>query len=98
MVNSFSTIPPGSPMRGRVWRFARWTPCTMARDSAGNTRSTSPVLPLSRPVMTITLSPFLIFNFAMATAPDSQHLGGQRHDLHESARTQLASDRTEDAG
>src|ERR1700730_11759099 len=91
-------MPPGSPMRGRVWRLARLTPCTIARDWAGNMRSTSPVLPLSRPVMTITLSPFLIFSFAMVSAPGSQHFGGERHDLHESACAQLASDRTEDAG
>src|SRR5215831_10542237 len=35
----------------------------MTRSLSGKTRSTSPVLPLSRPLMTTTLSPFLIFNF-----------------------------------
>src|SRR5271169_5948280 len=92
MVSSFSTIPPGSPMRGRVWRLATLTPA-----SAGNTRRTSPVLPLSRPVMTTTLSPFLIFNLAMAWALYSQDLGGQRHDPHEPARPQLAGDRAKNA-
>src|SRR6516225_434080 len=97
VVSSFSTIPPGSPMRGRVWRLATLTPCTITRASAGNTRRTSPDLPLSRPVMTTTLSPFLIFNFAIAWALDSQDLRGQRHDPHEPTRPQLAGDRTENA-
>src|SRR5579863_5917680 len=86
-------MPPGSPMRGLVCRLATWTPCTMSRRSAGKTRSTSPDLPLSRPLMTTTLSPFLIFIFAM-----SEDLGGQRGDLHEFASAQLTGDRPEHAG
>src|ERR1700730_15456477 len=65
IVSSFSTMPPGSPMRGRVCRLAMWTPWTMSRDSAGRTRNTSPVLPLSRPLTTTTLSPRLIFSFGI---------------------------------
>src|SRR6516164_6306585 len=95
MVSSFSTIPPGSPIRGRVWRLATLIPCTIIRESAGSTRNTSPILPLSRPVMTTTLSPFLILSFAIAR--HSQDLRGQRHDLHESARPQLAGDGAENA-
>src|SRR5947209_503699 len=100
IVNSFSTMPPGSPMRGRVCRLATCTPCTMTRPSPGNTRRTSPVLPLSRPLMTTTLSPFLIFSFGIFSlrAAPLKDLGRQGHDLHEPARPQFAGYRTEDAG
>src|SRR5207248_777872 len=87
-------MPPGSPMRGLVCRRAMWTPWTMARASAGKTRSTLPCLPLSRPLMTTTLSSFLIFSFGIG----SQDLGSERDDLHEAARPQFARHRTEDAG
>src|SRR5260221_7746247 len=90
---SFSTMPPLWPAAGRVWRFTMLTPCTTTRSTSRSTRSTSPRLPLSRPVTTTTLSPFLILNFAAM----SEHLGRQRHDLHELARAQLARDRSEDA-
>src|SRR6185437_14016884 len=88
---SFSTIPPVWPAPGLVWRFTIFTPCTTTRFSSRSTRSTSPLLPLSRPVMITTLSPFLILSFI------SEHLGSERHDLHELARAQLARDRPEDA-
>src|SRR5271169_3568958 len=99
-VDSFSTIPPGSPIRGLVCRLTRLTPCTTTRCSAGRTRNTSPVLPLSRPAMTTTLSPFLIFSFGMASprVTGSQHFGGERHDLHKPSRPQLAGDWSEDPG
>src|SRR5258708_33646290 len=90
---SFSTMPPLWPAAGRVWRFTMLTHCTTTRSTSRSTRSTSPRLPLSRPVTTTTLSPFLILNFAAM----SEHLGRQRHDLHELARAQLARDRSEDA-
>ena len=48
---------------------------------------------LSLPVMTWTVSPFLIF-----IAPWSEHLRRQRDDLHEPLVAQLAADRAEDAG
>src|SRR5205085_5160223 len=89
-------MPPGSPIRGFECRLATWTPCTISRLSLGKTRSTSPLLPLSRPLITTTVSPFLIFIFGMVTA--SQHLGGQRDDLHEPAGAQFARHRPEDAG
>src|SRR5215472_4581703 len=103
IVPSFSTMPPGLPMAGRVWRFTILTPWTMTRPSVGRTRRTSPVLPLSLPVMTTTLSPFLIFSLLMSANPKlccalaSEHFGSQRHDLHELARAQLARHRSEDA-
>src|SRR6516225_5504551 len=93
-------MPPGSPMRCRVCRLATCTPWTMTRDSSGNTRNTSPVRPLSRPAITTTLSPRLIFNFGMFPLQPlrSQYLRRQRHDLHEAPRAQLAGHRTKDAG
>src|SRR5262249_42053303 len=91
-------MPPGSPMRGLVCRLATWTPCTMTRDSPGRTRKTSPVRPLSRPAMTTTVSPFLIFSFRMLSFRlGSQHLRRQRDDLHEPAGPQFAGHRTKDA-
>src|SRR6266852_6182486 len=86
-------MPPGSPMRGLVCRRAMWTPWTMSRASAGMTRKTSPDLPLSRPLITTTLSPFLIFIFGIGL----QHLGGERDDLHKAARPEFAGYRPEDA-
>src|SRR5689334_1966958 len=59
-------MPPAFPAEGAVCRFTMLTPSTTTRFSAGSTFFTSPVLPLSRPVMTTTLSPFLILSFAMA--------------------------------
>ena len=58
--------------RGRVCRLATCTPWTMSRPSSGKTRKTSPVLPLSRPLMTTTLSPFLIFSFGITALPLSR--------------------------
>src|SRR5215472_15243845 len=70
----------------------------MTRASAGNTRNTSPVLPLSRPAMTTTLSPFLILSFGMIIPLGaSQHFRRQRDDLHEPARPQFTGYRTKDA-
>src|SRR5215212_5649307 len=89
-------MPPGSPMRGFVCRRATCTPCTIKRLSSGKTRSTSPRLPLSRPLITTTLSPRLIFIFGIVAA--SQNLGGERDDLHEPAGAQFARHRAEDAG
>ncbi len=50
-------------------------------------RRTSPVLPLSLPVRTTTLSPFLIFSLPML-----QDLRRERDDLHEVLGPQLACD------
>src|SRR5215470_10647479 len=98
---SFSMMPPGSPGACRVCRFTMLTPCTRTRISLRSTRSTSPVLPRSLPVMTTTLSPFLILNFAMILASPPvrlEHFRRQRNDLHELLAAQLARHRPEDAG
>src|SRR5699024_11185219 len=50
-----------------VWRCMRCTPSTSTRSVSVRTSSTRPCWPLSRPEMTTTRSPFLIF--AMVTAP-----------------------------
>src|SRR5262245_37618965 len=76
-------------------------PRTRARPSAGRISITSPLRPLSRPVSTITLSPFLIL--AAITAPPlirtaSQDLRRQRNDLHVVLGAQLARHRPENAG
>src|SRR4051794_41258340 len=83
-------------MRGLVCRRATCTPCTTRRLSSGKTRSTSPRLPLSRPLITTTLSPLLIFNFGIVAA--SQNLGGERDDLHEPAGAQISRHPAEEAG
>src|SRR6185503_17407329 len=68
------------------------TPRTSARASLGMTWNTSPFLPLSRPVSTITWSPFFIL------AEDiSEHLRGEADDLHVVPGPELARDRPEDA-
>src|SRR5512143_1290228 len=64
-----------------------------ARSFSGITRRTLPVLPRSRPAMTITVSFFLM----RARMVSSEHLGRQRQDLHELLGAQLARHRSEDA-
>src|ERR1044072_297638 len=66
-------------------------PSTYTRWLAGSTRMTLPVLPLSLPEMTITLSSWRILD-AM-----SEPLRSERDDLHEAAVAQLARHRAEDA-
>src|SRR5205823_1913984 len=89
-------MPPGLPIAGLVCRRATWTPCTITRFSVGKTRRTSPRRPLSRPLITTTVSPFLIFIFGMAGP--LQDLGGERDDPHEAARAEFAGHRTDDTG
>src|SRR6516164_6325188 len=101
IVPSFSTMPPGLAAVWRVCRFTMCTPWTMTRFSSRSTRRTSPFLPRSRPVMTTTLSPFLILSFvAMMRLPrfPLEHFGCQGDDLHELLRPQLARHGPEDAG
>src|SRR6478735_2340176 len=69
-----------------------FTPVTSTRSSVGYTRSTSPDLPLSRPDVTITRSPFLTL------AGISEHLRRQRNDLHMVLGAKLARHGPEDAG
>src|SRR5262249_48326575 len=81
-------------------------PRTSARSSSRSTWITSPVRPLSRPVSTTTLSPLRIFAAITAppgrcrpceSSPPSQHLRGERNDLHVVLGAQLARHRAEDA-
>ena len=63
IVVGISLIPPVScSLRRRICFFTRFTPSTTARLLEINTLRTLPVFPLSLPVKTCTLSPFLIFN------------------------------------
>src|SRR3954453_11335757 len=104
---SRSAMPPLIPLPGlgRVWRFAMFTPSTSTRPVSRLTWRTRPVLPLSRPAITLTVSSLriLIFSscfgafwcrcgifFAML-----DHLRSQRHDLHESLVAERAGNRPE---
>src|SRR3990170_2530375 len=95
-------ITPGFIVRPPVWIW-RWcflrrlAPCTTRRPSLGSVRSTSPRMPLSRPLMTSTVSPFLIFTSALRRAGASQYFRRQRGDLGEPLVAQLARHRAEDA-
>src|SRR5437773_7814699 len=84
-------MPPVSAFigLGRWCFFTRFTPSTTTC-SASTRRSTVPRLPLSRPQRTMISSPFLM-RFM------SEHLGRERHDLHELLGAQLARHRPEDA-
>src|SRR5690606_6940860 len=86
-------MPPfGSAWVGRVWRWTMLTPWTTTRFSAGRTFRTWPVRPLSLPVRTMTLSPFLIL------AAMLQDLRSQRDDLHVVLGAQFTRNRAEDPG
>src|SRR5512141_1325658 len=65
---------------------------------SSTTLATSPRLPLSRPAITTTLSPFLILRMIGFSDGNgaSEHFRRQRDDLHEPLRTQLTRDRPED--
>src|SRR3954453_8991038 len=69
-------------------------PSTKTRLFFGSTALTVPVLPLSLPVITLTVSPLRILR---RWAMGSEHLRGQGDDLHEVAVAQLARHRAEDA-
>src|SRR3954449_9345344 len=69
-------------------------PSTKTRFFFGSTALTVPVLPLSLPVITLTVSPLRIFK---RCAIALEHLRGQGDDLHEVAVAQLARHRAEDA-
>src|SRR3954464_6497476 len=96
---SFVTMPPGwffigFGLAGRfTWLMPPTTTCV------GSTMlDTSPRLPLSRPAMTTTLSPFLILRMTFLFLVRAlQHFRRQRDDLHEPLGAQLARDRPEDA-
>src|SRR5690606_7343447 len=85
---SRSTTPPAMPACGfgLVCRLTRLALDTITRSPS--TRTTSPCLPLSLPVVTTTWSPFLI-RFAMSAFLRSEHFRRERNDLHELLGTQL---------
>src|SRR6056297_2354193 len=82
--------PPCDVWDWRVWRTTMLIPSTMALPALGSTEEMVPSLPLSLPARTMTLSP--VFSFAAM----SQHLRGERDDLHETLRAKLADHRSED--
>src|SRR4051794_18773682 len=81
-----------------VWRLIRLIPSTSTRWVSGYTAITLPVLPRSppfaceRPVISWTVSPFLILIFGI-----SEHLRRQRNNLHELLVPQFPAHRAEDA-
>src|SRR5262245_55628655 len=88
---SLSMMPPCMVARVARWCFlATLRPSTMTLPSVGRTRLISPSLPRSLPCRTTTRSPFLSFT--------SDHLRGERHDLHELLLPELPTDGPEDAG
>src|SRR6266571_3403392 len=88
--------PCGLRWLGRTCFQTRLTPSTTQRFLAVRMRSTLPVLPLSRPAITTTLSPLRICR-AMISSVNSNHFTCQRNDLHEILVAQLAGDSAEDA-
>src|SRR6056297_2693559 len=81
--------PPCDVWDWRVWRTTMLIPSTMALPALGSTEEMVPSLPLSLPASTTTLSPF----FSLAAM--SQHLRGERDDLHEVLGAQFAHPRAE---
>src|SRR5260221_4946956 len=98
--DSRSRIPPLMFFCGFAFVCLRTklTPSTIARPSAGKTRSTRPVRPLLLPASTTTLSSFRTWRLRVArVSATSDHLRSQRNDLHEVLLPQLARHRPEDA-
>src|SRR5688572_6787695 len=94
---SFWIRPPcGLRWFGRTCFHTRLMPSTTTRSLSVNTRSTRPVLPLSAPAITTTVSPDLMCR-AMSCFPLND-FAGERDDLHEVLVAQLAGDGPEDAG
>src|SRR3546814_10458886 len=88
-----SSPPCGLTCVGFLWRVTTFTPDTTTLPIAGSAFTTSPCRPLSLPLRTTTLSPFLIFSADM-----SKHLRRQADDLHVVASAQFADHRAEDTG
>src|SRR6266545_5326839 len=99
----WATCTPPVRWPALVCRFKRLTPLTTILCWSGIVRSTSPCLPLSLPAMTITGSPGASSSqrrvgCGLLRSTVSEHLRGERDDLHEVALAQLTRDRTEDTG
>src|SRR5262245_54851990 len=93
---SRSTIPP-LMLRcgfGRVWRLIMFTPSTIRRFFSGSTFSTRPRLPLSFPVVTMTVS---LRRIGVCRRAITENLWRQRNNLHEPPFAKLARHRTEHA-
>src|SRR3990172_3952886 len=87
MMPGFIDRPPARTCR---WCFLRrLAPCTTTRLSSGRVRRTSPRIPLSRPLMTSTVSPFLIFT-SFPPLRRLQDFRRQRNNLGEPSLAQLA--------
>src|SRR3954449_9338806 len=94
---SFSMTPTGAfgrPGVGRWWRLTTFRPSTKTFWCLTSTRRTRPVLPLSLPASTTTVSSVLMRNGCGM----SEHLRGEGDDLHVAAVAQLAGHRPEDPG
>src|SRR5574338_776387 len=88
-------MPPVTPFigLGRWCFFTLFAPSTTTC-SASTILSTVPRLPLSRPAITTTSSPFLILRITLVPL---QHFRRERDDLHELLAAQFPRDRPEDA-
>src|SRR5882724_345506 len=87
--------PCGFRRDGRTCFHTRAMPSTTTRSLSGRMRSTRPVLPLSAPVVTRTVSPSLM---CLAISHSfSDHFARQRHDLHEVLVAEFTGDGAEDA-
>src|SRR5689334_16468770 len=79
-----------------------FTPSTSTRSFLGKAARIVPVLPLSLPEITITLSPFLtcILSHLLDTVVIDQlkNFWCKRNDLHEAVVTKFTSNRSEDTG
>src|SRR5205085_623564 len=96
----------------RLCFFTMFTPSTTTRNSLGCTRSTFPSFPRCSPEITRTVSPLAMCSlwrsgsrgpvlrrlFLKTSGFMSDHLGRERHDLHEPLLAQLPPHGSEDAG
>src|SRR3990172_8012799 len=104
-------IPPSSVWVPRLCFLTTLRPSMTTLPSRGCTRSTLPSLPLNSPLITRTVSPLVMWStgcgrrngvgalrrFLKTSGFISNHLGRQRHDLHELLVPELAAHRSEDA-
>src|ERR1700674_3218346 len=102
MTPPWATLVPPRDAPALVWRFRMLTPLTTILCLSGMVRRTSPCLPLSLPVTTITgsrgaRSSQRRVGCALFLSIWLQDLRGQADDLHEVALAQLAGHRAEDA-
>src|ERR1700674_4354828 len=97
-----ATVTPPRDAPALVWRFRMLTPLTTILCLSGIVRSTSPCLPLSLPVTTITGSPGARssqrrLGCGLFLSMWLEDLRGQADDLHEVALAKLAGNGSEDS-